>query len=157
MVNGAFQGDMTMIARLLIIGLLIGGASLAYAQNDPIAQRKETMKTLGGFWYGDVAKMMKGEAPFDAAKVKAALDQMVLSSKTMPTLFPDTAKTGGDTKALPTIWDKKDDFNQRWGRMGEEATAALASIKDEASLKAAQPGLNKNCSECHTIYRAKAN
>lgn len=146
-----------MISRLVIAGLLIGSVSVAFAQNDPIAQRKQTMKTLGGFWYGDVAKIMKGEAPYDAAKVKAALDQMILSSKTMPTLFPDSARTGGETKALPTIWEKKDDFNLRWSKLGEEATAALASIKDEASLKAAQPALNKNCSDCHTLYRAKAN
>ena len=146
-----------MIAKLLMMGLLIGGVNVAYAQNDPITQRKQTMKTLGGYWYGDVAKMMKGEAPYDAAKVKAALDQMILSSKTMPALFPDNTKTGGDTKALPAIWEKRDDFNLRWSKMGEEASAALASIKDEASLKAAQPALNKSCSDCHSQYRARSN
>ena len=146
-----------MIRKFIVAGLLIAGVGAAVAQTDPIAQRKQTMKTLGGFWYGDVGKMMKGEAPYDAAKVKAALDQMVLASKTMPTLFPDTAKTGGDTHALPAIWEKKDDFNARWKKIGEEATAAMASIKDDASLKATQPNLNKNCNDCHSTFRAKLN
>jgi cytochrome c556 len=141
----------------ILVGLLIVGIGSAFAQNDPIHQREQLMKTMGSDWYGDVGKMMKGSEPYDQAKVKAALDQMVLASKTMPALFPDSAKTGEDTHALPAIWEKKADFNARWTKIGIEASAAQSKIVDLASLKEAQPNLNKNCNECHTQFRAKPN
>ena len=53
-----------------------------------------------------------------------------------PALFPPDSKTG-DTHALPAIWE--DDnlayLDARFKKFGEDAKAALASIKDEASLR----------------------
>ncbi len=143
-----------MVRKFLVAGLLLAGVSVAFAQNDPIAQRVETMKGVGALWYGDVNKMMKGEIPYDKAKFVAALDRMIAASKAMPGLFPDTSKTG-TTKALPAIWEKKSDFDARWKKIGDEATAAKASVTDEASFKKLQPDLNKNCNECHSPYRAR--
>ena len=145
-----------MIRKVLAAGLVLAGVSVAFAQNDPISQRRATMKGVGELWYGDLGKMMKGELAYDQAKVKTELDRIVAASKAMPGYFPDSSKTG-DTKALPTVWEKKADFDARWKKLGDEAVAAQASIKDEASFKAAQPNLNKNCTECHGTYRAKAN
>jgi hypothetical protein len=40
--------------------------------------------------------------------------------------------------------------------MGEEATAALASVKDEASFKAVMPAFyENNCGGCHQKYKVK--
>ncbi len=146
-----------MIRKIFVAGLLIAGVSTAFAQNDPIAQRQATMKGVGQLWYGDIGKMMKGEIPYNHATVTSAIEKMAAAGKAMPALFPDNSKTGGETKALPAVWEKKADFDARWARLSTEATAAMAAVKDEASFKVAQPNLNKNCQECHTTYRVRNN
>jgi len=134
--------------------LLALGVSFALAQQDPIAARKALMKKNG-----DEAKIgtqfMKGEAPFDLAKAKAIFATYQDAASKMPNLFPDNSKTGGDTAALPAIWQKKDDFVAKFKKLGEDAKDASAKITDEASFKAAFPNVQKNCGGCHETYRMK--
>ena len=101
--------------------------------------------------------MLKGEAPFDLAAVQASLKTMVDAAAKMPALFPDDSKTGGDTRALPAIWADKADLNARYAKLGQDATNALAAIKDQASFAATMPPIFKNCGGCHEKYRASEN
>jgi cytochrome c556 len=39
-------------------------------------------------------------------------------------LFPDDSKTGGDTAALPLIWEKKSEFDAIFVKLGADSTAA---------------------------------
>ena len=74
----------------------------------------------------------------------------------MPGLFPDTSKTGGETEALPKIWDDMADFKARFQKFGEDAKTADASVKDLDSFKAAIGNIGKNdCGACHQTYRLK--
>ena len=143
-----------MIRTILTLGVLAIGVTTTMAQSDPIATRKDTMKQIGRA-NGEVGKISKGEAPFKLETVQAALKTMVDASKTMPALYPDTAKTGGETRALPSIWEKKADFNASFEKFGKDAAAASAKIVDEASFKAAYGDVLKNCDACHDAYRQK--
>jgi cytochrome c556 len=108
---------------------------------------------------GDQAKagagMAKGEAPYDQTKAQAIFTTFVDASEKMPNLFPDSSKTGGETAALPAIWEKMDDFKAKFAKFGADAKAALASVTDLDSFKAAFTGVTKNCGGCHENYRAK--
>lgn len=147
-----------MIGKFLVAGLMVAGvATVAIAQNDPIAQRKAIMKGVGDLWFGDLNKMNKGEMPYNQATMITALERIEAAGKSMVTLFPENTKTGGETKVLPTIWEKKADFDARWPRMATEAAAAKASVKDEASFKTAYANVAKNCQECHSTYRQRNN
>ena len=143
-----------MIRTILTLGVLAIGVTTTMAQSDPIAARKDTMKQIGRA-NGEVGKISKGEAPFKLETVQAALKTMVDASKTMPTLYPDTAKTGGETRALPSIWEKKADFAAQFEKFGKDAAAASTKIVDEASFKAAYGDVLKNCDACHDAYRQK--
>jgi cytochrome c556 len=141
--------------RLVLVATMLAlGGSFAIAQQDPIAARKALMKKNG-----DEAKIgtafMKGEAPFDLAKAKAIFAAYADAASKAPGLFPDTAKTGGDTAALPAIWEKKDDFNAKLKKFGEDAKEAQAKVTDEATFKATFPNVQKNCGGCHETYRLK--
>ena len=129
-------------------------ASVAIAADDPIAQRQALMKENGKAT-GGVGKMLKGEAPFDLATAQAALKVYANTAAKAPALFPDTSKTGGETEALPKIWETKADFDAKFAQFGKDAAAAITAITDEASFKATMPGVLKNCGGCHESYRVK--
>jgi cytochrome c556 len=146
-----------MIRIVIAAAALAASVQAAVPQNlDVIKEREQTMKDNGKA-AGAAAKMLKGEAPFDLAKVQASLNTFVAVAKKMPGLFPDDSKTGGDTKALPAIWSDKADFDARFAKFGQDATDALATIKDQATFAAAMPAVFKNCGGCHEKYRASDN
>jgi len=141
--------------RLALVATLLAlGGSFALAQQDPIAARKALMKKNG-----DEAKIgtafMKGEAPFDLAKAKAIFATYQKASHDAAGLFPDNSKTGGDTAALPAIWEKKADFEAKLKKLGDDAKEAEAKVTDEATFKATFPNVQKNCGGCHETYRLK--
>ncbi|MEW5962471.1 MAG: cytochrome c [Pseudomonadota bacterium] len=127
--------------------------SSASAQNlDAIKARKDTLKGMGKATEAPGA-MMKGEAPFDLAKVKAALAAYQDGAAKLPDLFPDDSKTGGETEALPVIWEKKQDVIDRYKKLAADAKAATATITDEFSFQEEFPKVVGNCSACHKVYR----
>ena len=140
-----------MIAALtLALGCgvaLAGGADAIKARQALMKDNGRVSKPLG--------PMLKGAAPFDLATVQTALKTYENAAEKMPGLFPDDSKTGGDTQALPAIWENKADFDARFKTFGKDAAAALVSVKDEATFKAAMPGIFKNCGGCHEKYRQK--
>jgi cytochrome c556 len=143
-----------MIRIVLATAVVALGVTAVVAQTDPIAARKALMKANGDNTKIAVA-MMKGEAPFDLAKAQTAFATYQDAAKKMPDLFPDTSKTGGDTAALPAIWDHMDDVKARFQKLGDDATTAAAATKDLDSFKASFPAVTKNCGGCHETYRAK--
>src|ERR1043166_2499936 len=128
----------------LVATMLVIGGSFAIAQQDPIAGPKAVMKKKGDEAENGT-QVMKGEASFDLAKAKAIFAAYAEAASKAPNLFPDTSKTGGDTAALPAIWEKKDDFNAKLKKFGDDAKAAEAKVTDEASFKTVFPEVQKNC------------
>jgi cytochrome c556 len=133
--------------------VLVFGAGAVIAQSDPIAMRMALMK-------GNddnariVVPMMRGQAPFDAAKVDAAFAQWADTAQKLPGLFPDNAKTGQKTRASSKIWVTKADFDAK----AAEFAKAVAENRDKAKssldgLRAAIPVVGNACDNCHKEYR----
>ena len=145
------------VAAVAVVAFVVAlGATVVLAQQDPIAARKALMKA-NGQGAGALAKMLKGEAPFDPAVAKKAFASFEDAAAKMPTLFPDNSKIGGETAASPKIWENMADVKARFVKLGNDAKAADASVKDLDSLKAAFSQLGKNCNDCHELYRLKKN
>ena len=144
-----------MMRALVVAGALVLGISVVAAQTqDPIAARKALMKETGK-QAGAGAAMVRGEAPFDLAKAKAIFVAVQKQAAEAPALFPDNSKTGGETAALPAIWQNKADFDARFVKIGADAKAAEASVTDLDTFKVAFAGVGKNCGGCHELYRLK--
>jgi cytochrome c556 len=143
-----------MIRTVFAATILAIGVTAVAAQSDPIAARKALMKTNG-----DQAKivgaMLRGEAPFDLAKAKAALASFQEAGEKAPALFPDNSKSGGDTAALPKVWEDKTDFNAKLAKFAADSKAAGSSVTDFDSFKAAMGNIGKQCGGCHELYRVK--
>lgn len=137
---------------LVALGLAIGVPAVL-AQANPIAERRDTMKAVGGATR-DGAAIAKGEAPFDAAKVQAIFKTYADAAKKMPGLFPDTAKTGGETAAAAKIWEDQAGFKAAFVKFEADANAGAAAT-DPAGFRTAFAKVTKNCGACHEIYRIK--
>jgi len=141
-----------MIRTVLAMAAVALGVTFAIAQSDPIAQRKAIMKNNGKN-AGAVNRMVRGEDPFDAAKVNAAFSEWADAAQKLPPLFASPPPAGADTRALPKIWETKADFDAKLAAFGK----AVADNKDKAKtldeLKVAFPAVNKACNDCHEPYR----
>jgi len=143
----------TMLAVAAVATVALGVTAVT-AQQDPIAARKALMKANGQQAQLG-SKMAKGEEPFDLDKAKKVFATYQDASAKAPALFPDNSKTGGDTAALPAIWEHKADFEAKLAKLGTDAKAAETSIKDLDSFKAKFTEVQKNCGGCHETYRQK--
>jgi cytochrome c556 len=130
------------------VAVVAFGATVAVAQQDPIAAREGLMKANGRN-AGVVSKMIKGEAPYDAAKVKAAFDQWDETAQKMVSLFPDNSKSG-NTRALPAIWSERPKFEAAVAKfkkdVGDNRAKAMTGLD---GLKVAMAAVGKNCGGCH--------
>ncbi len=132
---------------------LAGTAALA----DPIADRQAIMKSNGKA-AGMIAPIVKGEKPFDAEVVLAALTTLNENAQKIDVavLFPAGSDKGGETTASPKIWEDMADFKARMEKFKADAAAAVAApAKDLDTLKVQLETLGKNCGGCHETYRIK--
>ena len=145
-----------MISRtVLTVAALAFGVTAVTAQQDPIAARRALMKA-NGEQAGIGAKMSKGEEPFALDKAKKIFATYQDAAAKAPPLFPDNSKTGGDTAALPAIWENKADFNAKLAKFASESKAAGDATKDLDTFKVQITEVRKNCGGCHQTYRKRA-
>ena len=148
-----------MIRTLSVIAVIGLAVTVATAQQNPIAARKQLMKDNG-----DQAKigaaMAKGEAPFDLTKAQKIFDTFEDTANKASALFQqnsvEEATADDPYTASPEIWKNMDDFKARLAKLGSDAKAADSSVKDLDSFKAAFGNIGKNdCGGCHEKYRLK--
>ncbi len=142
-----------MIRTVLAVAVLAFGVTAVVAQSDPIAARKAVMKANG-----DQSKiatdMLEGKQPFNLDAAKKIFATFAEAEK-VRTLFPDSSKTGGDTAALPAIWENKADFDAKLTKFVTEAKAAGAATTNADTFKVQITEVRKNCGGCHQTYRKK--
>ena len=63
-----------------------------------------------------VVGMIRGQAPFDAAKVDAAFAQWAETAQKLPGLFPDNSKTGEKTRAAAEDLGDQGGLRRQGGR-----------------------------------------
>jgi cytochrome c556 len=132
---------------------LVLGAGAVIAQSDPIAARMGLMKENQS--NAEIAvRMMRGQAPFDAAKVDAAFAQWADTAQKLPSLFPDNSKSGQKTRAAPKIWMTKADFDDKAAAFGKVVADNREKAKVSVDgLRAAIPAIGNACDACHKDYR----
>ena len=79
-----------------VTALMIGTIVVSAQNLGAIKQRQEVMDKIATASSDDY-DMMKGEAPFDLAKLQASLKTMESEAMKIKALFPPDSKTGGDT------------------------------------------------------------
>ena len=116
--------------------------------------RQGAMQVIG--WnFKAIAKMVKGEAPFDkasferhAADINRAAQLDILAG------FPEDSEHD-ESRATADIWFKWDEFEKKMGALTEaaEKLEAAAAAGDEAAMKAQFGETGKTCKGCHKAFR----
>lgn len=137
--------------------ILVVGAGAAYAAlsgDEAITARQACMKANGKAM-GIMVPMIKGEAPYDAAAVKAALSTTEAACAKWAEFWPADSATSKTlkTRALPAIWTDPKGFEAAGG-IEYKAFTELAATTDEAGFKAKFPALGAACGGCHEKFRA---
>lgn len=129
-------------------------ATAAFA--DVIADRQAVMKENAKD-VGVLVKMVKGENPFDAAAVLAALTALNdnVQKIDVAASFP-AGSDKGDTTASPKIWEDPAGFQaevDKFKKVTADAVAAPAQNLD--ALKAQVGAIGETCASCHQAFRVK--
>ncbi len=143
----------TMIIAAL--GLSLGaGFALAGAADDAIKGRQGCMKNGHGAMMGVAVPMIKGEKPYDAAALKAAYDAEGAACADWAKWWGADTQKGEtvETFAKPEIWTDPKGFEAAGG-VYYSAAQKLWAATDEASFKAAFPGVGAGCQGCHEKFR----
>ncbi|MEI6417534.1 MAG: cytochrome c [Sphingomonadales bacterium] len=130
--------------------------TLPAAAADPIKAREEIMEGNGKAAKAGGA-MLKGEAPFDAAKAQGILASFATGAKEFGKHFPKGSDKG-DTEAAPAIWEKPADWKAALAKF-ETDSAAAAAMKPAAlaDFGKAFGMVTANCKSCHEAFRIKKN
>lgn len=143
-----------IVAAIMVAGM--GVTSVIAADQGTHDARVAMMKKIGGAT-GALAGIAKGEKPYDAEAVKAALTTISETAKAFPDQFgPGTENASADSEASPKIWENMDDFKARSAKLGTDADTLLAQLPaDAAGVGAGLKTLGANCGGCHQNYRVK--
>ncbi len=139
----------------LAAGGMVGGATIAMAQGDVIAERKENRKQAA-------AAMRAIKGIIDAKGPTSGAVEQAAKLKTLEVAFAKQFPAGsdkGDTKALPVIWTDMAGF-QAANKVADAAYDKLAVAAGSGNLEALTAAFaetGKACGACHDKFRAKAN
>ena len=149
-----------MLGSLALV-LGAGFVATASAQVKPdvlVKQRQAGMTMIGKYW-GPLAGMPSGKAPYNAERVVANAAILETLSKLPWDGFTESTKDIKDIKtaALPAVFTENAKFKEGADAM-QRSVAALAKISkggDEAGIKSAIAEVGKTCGGCHDNFRAK--
>lgn len=148
-----------MIRTVLAVATLALGVTIALAQ-DPVSARRTLMKGNAQHAYVSLGRMIRGQDPYDQAKVDAATAQWIDTAQKMPALFPPDSNKGATADdnyfASAKAFENKADLDAKFAKFGKEAAEFKTKVKSLDVLKTEWPIFNKNnCEGCHDDYRVK--
>ncbi len=149
-----------VLAGVVAVATTLGAVS--QAAEDPAAlieYRKAIMSAIDRHIVA-IVMVVKGDVSFtdEVAGHAHAINEM---SKTLPRLFPKgSGKEAGETRALPVIWEKWDEFEATIKTLQTESAklAEVAKDGDRAAIAKQTMALgNEGCGSCHKTFREKKN
>ena len=143
-----------LVAGVLALSIGASVASAAMSADEAIKARKACMKIGHGGVMKVAVPVIKGEAKFDAAALKAAFDAEDAACKDYGMMWGADAQKGvkEETHAKPEIWTDPKGFEAA-GAAWYKADQGVRAATDDASFKAAFPALGESCKNCHEKFR----
>ena len=140
-----------------LAAMAVAQGAVAQAKPEVLVKQRQAAMTLMGKYFGPMAAMAQGKAPYNAAVVQRNAG-FVDNLTRMPWDGFDASTRGvGKTRALPAVFDNAAKFKDAAARAESEASKLVAVSKsgDEAAVKAQIGALGKTCGGCHDDFREK--
>jgi cytochrome c556 len=145
---------------VLSVALLAGYVGVAQAEmskEDYAIKVRKSGFTMLTWYFGPMARMVKGDMPYDKAQFQRNAETLAFLSKLPKDAFiPGSDK--GETKAKPEVWSKADKFKTANDAM-ETETAKLAELSKAGNLDALKEQVGKvqkTCKSCHEEFKNKS-
>lgn len=150
---------MRLIQTAALAGLVAFPAlAIADPVHDALEARKGYMKMIS-INMEPLAGMAKGEVEYDeAAASTAAANIETLSMYTLPALFIEGSAEGEaqGSEALPAIWEKPEQFAEKYAAFQEAAKGATDAVKGgQGNVGPVLQKLGGACKGCHDDFRKK--
>ncbi|SRR5258706_11967462 len=142
----------------LVFSLAAGlAAAAAPSTKDLIKSREDKLRDMGGALKAIDDELKKRTPDWDNTILPNAQTLQDRSAYLL-NWFPKGSgpESGIKTYALPSVWQKGDDFT-RLGKAMQAEVAKLSQVagsKDPAALKVQAFALGKSCKACHDNYRS---
>ena len=143
----------------LAVGIGFVAAAFAQAKPEVLVKQRQAAMTLQGKYFGPLAAMAQGKAPYNKETVVRNAEFLSALSKMPWDGFAESTKDEKSIKtaALPAIWKDNDKFKQAAQKL-EDETSKLAQVSksgDEAAVKTQIGATGKACGGCHQDFREK--
>jgi cytochrome c556 len=140
----------------VILGTSVAHNASAQVKPEILVKQRQAVMTLQGKYFGPLAAVAQGKAPYNAAAVQrnaGFLDN--LSRMAWDGFDPGTRNE--KSRALPAVYDNSAKFRENASRLENETSklAALSRSGDEAAVKAQIGAVGKTCGGCHDDFRQK--
>ena len=146
-----------MILRITLAVSAIAVCMTAAAAQEAVKARKDVMGAIAKPYYGVLARMNRGQVPFDPAAANAALNLIAAESQKVAAVFATNVQPDkkSDYDASPKIWQNKADFDAKLAAFVKAADENKNGAKDLDTFKVAFQNVSKACDACHENYRVK--
>ena len=106
--------------------------------------------------YSTAKKVQIFASKGDFDKAKNLMLEMSENYKSLIEYFPENTKDGFKTKALPIIWEDKENFNNLMSKASSDMIELNILIEDSDDIRGTLNQLMwSNCKACHSKYRAE--
>lgn len=135
---------------------VVAGTAMAQQKPEVLVKQRQAVMTLQGKYFGPMAAMAQGKAPYNADVVRrnaAYLDN--LSRMAWDGFDPSTK--GVKSATLPAAYEQQAKFKEAASRLENEAHKLyeISRSGDEAAVKAQIGAVGKSCGGCHEGFREK--
>lgn len=138
------------------IGLVISASAAAQAKPEQLVKQRQAAMTLQGKYFGPLAAMAKGKAPYNAETVRHNAAFLEVLSKMPWDGFAASTKNV-KSAALPAVFTDTAKFKEAEEHLQSEISKLVSISKngDEAAVKAQLGAVGKSCGGCHEKFREK--
>jgi cytochrome c556 len=140
----------------VVLGAVVIPGALAQVKPEVLVKQRQAKMILQGKYYGPMAAMAQGKAPFNGDVVQrnaGFLDNLTR----MAWDGYDPSTKDEKSRTLPAAYENKVKFNDYVNRLENEAAklVAVSTGGDEAAVKAQIGAVGKVCGGCHEDFRSK--
>ena len=156
-----FPRSLIVAGGVALIGV-VGASSIAADQtnNRAAAFAIKYRQSVYTVMYGNFAPlgaMVKGTAPYDAAKFTQRAERVAYLAQLAGEAFPAESQSGATTAAKPEIWTNRAEFDKLM-KNWQDKTVALAKVANGGNLDAIKPAFGavvEACKACHDKFRVE--